>query len=91
MRIFNKVTQNIVKFKYFDILDLFSFKKGYRHLYIKKYIKKNHYFQAFPGATSQNKSKTRESSAIQDLWKFCSFYNNLCTLQKVPKTFNNTD
>ena len=28
MRIFNKVTQNIVKFKYFDILGLFLLKKG---------------------------------------------------------------
>jgi len=37
MRIFNKVTQNIVKFKYFDILGLFLLKKGYRHWYIKKY------------------------------------------------------
>ena len=27
MRIFNKVTQNIVKFKYFDILGLFLLKK----------------------------------------------------------------
>jgi len=23
-------------------------------------------------------NQRRESSAIQDLWKFCSFYNNLC-------------
>ena len=27
----------------------------------------------------------RESSAIQDLWKFCSFYNNLCSWKKYLK------
>ena len=30
-------------------------------------------------------NQRRESSAIQDLWKFCSFYNNLCGWKKYLK------
>jgi len=48
-------------------------------------------FKLFQEGPPLKINQRRESSAIQDLWKFCSFYNDLCCRQKVPKTFNNTD
>ena len=78
MRIFNKVTQNI-------------WKKDIGIGILKSIKNKIIIFKLFQERPPLKINQRRESSAIQDLWKFCSFYNNLCTWQKVPKTFNNTD